>query len=154
MLAAMTVPERTGATKFILTLGGKADRPMMRAVTAWFRQESGSVKKVIGNNPFNIRPWWASYLADGRRVVPGNGLQDMGFLTFPTLEIGFQAAAVVLLKGGASFGYGHVVASLRRGDEVGFLANLALSSWCATHYGVDPRSDKNHLVALFNQIPA
>jgi len=150
MLAAMTLPERAGATKFILTLGGVADMPMMRAVTAWFRQESGSVSRVIGNNPFNIRPGAATYLSNGTREVTGNGI----FLTFPTLAIGFQAAAVVLKSSGATYGYDHAIASLRRGDEIGFLANLALSSWCATHYGVDPRSTQNHLVALFSQIPA
>jgi hypothetical protein len=152
MLAAMSTAEKAGATRFITTLGGTPDVPMLRAVTAWFRQESGSVAKVIGNNPFNIRPGAASRLSNGTRTVVGNGT----FLTFPSLAIGFQAAAVVLLASGGTYGYDHAIAALKRGDEVGFLAKLAESSWCATHYGVVPvcaRSTHNHLIAVFEKIP-
>jgi hypothetical protein len=152
MLAAMSTAERAGARKFITTLGGTVTENMMKAVTAWFRQESGSVAKVIGNNPFNIRPGAATKLSNGLRTVPGNGV----FLTFPSLAVGFQAAAVVLAASGGTYGYDHAIAALKRGDPIGFLAKLAESSWCASHYGIEPicaRSKHNHLVAVFGQIP-
>jgi hypothetical protein len=151
-MGAMIVAEKAGATRFITTLGGTPTTEMLRAVTAWFRQESGSVAKVIGNNPFNIRPGAATKLSNGTRAVPGNGT----FLTFPSLTVGFQAAAVVLLASGGTYGYDHAIAALRRGDAIGFLAKLAESSWCATHYGVEPmcsRSAHNHLIAVFEKIP-
>ena len=152
MLAAMNAAERAGARKFVTTLGGTATEAMMRAVTAWFRQESGSVAGVLGNNPFNIRPGAATKLSNGTRPAAGNGV----FLTFPSLTVGFQAAAVVLASSGGTYGYDHAIAALKRGDSIGFLAKLAESSWCASHYGVEPlcaRSAHNHLVAVFEKIP-
>jgi len=151
MLASVSYAERAGARKFITTLGATVTEPLIRAVAAWFRQESGTASKVLGNNPFNIRPGAATKLSNGTRKV-GNGV----FLTFPNLTVGFQAAAVVLASTGGSYGYDHVIAAVKRGDAVGFLAKLAESSWSATHYGIEPicaRSAHNHLVAVFEQIP-
>jgi len=151
MLASVSYAERAGARKFITTLGATVTEPLIRAVAAWFRQESGTAGKVLGNNPFNIRPGAATKLSNGTRKV-GNGV----FLTFPNLTVGFQAAAVVLASTGGSYGYDHVIAAVKRGDAVGFLAKLAESSWSATHYGIEPicaRSAHNHLVAVFEQIP-
>lgn len=125
---------------------------LILAVVSWFYQESGGLSRVIGNNPFNIRPGIASKLSSGvRRSRNGNGF----FLIFPNLDTGFRAAALVLKALSPSYGYGLVVQALRRGSAVDFLVALAMSSWDAGHYGVtgsdnpaDPR--QNHLLAVYS----
>ena len=127
-MAVATALEILGAQAFLSALGADESDNMLVAVTAWFRQESGSTANVVGNNPFNIRPGAESYLAVGIR--PGN------FLVFPNIETGFKAAALLLKGAGSAYGYGAVVAAARSGNAINFLAALALSSWDIAHYGV------------------
>ena len=127
------------------------DNLLIAAVSAWFHQESGGVKNVIGNNPFNIRPGMLSFMANGVRVsTRGNGK----FLTFATLAKGFQAAAYLLIHGNKAYGYRLALNALKHGGNQGavdFLAALAMSSWDAANYGTknwaeayDPK--QNHLL--------
>lgn len=127
-MATATAYEVIGARAFLAGIGADATDNMLIAVTAWFRQESGSLANVIGNNPFNIRPGSTSYLATGTR--PGN------FLIFPDIATGFQAAALLLKGAGNAYGYGAIVRAAQSGNAVNFLAAIALSSWDISHYGV------------------
>lgn len=128
---------------------------LLTAVVAWMRQESGGLSRVIGNNPFNIRPGMTSFLSNGvRRSRNGNGY----FLTFASLERGAQAAAYLLMNGSRAYGYYLAVNAARRmngGQQVGldFLTALALSSWDAAHYGApDGNPQKNNLVRVWVSI--
>lgn len=145
-----TVSEVKGAQAFLRAIGADwHSKLLIVAVVAWFRQESGSVKGVIGNNPFNIRPGVASSLASGRRRSSGGGW----FLVFPDLETGFIAAAKVLMSLAPSYGYGLVIAALKAGRPVDFLVALALSSWDQAHYGgvANAATIGNHLIKLYSQ---
>lgn len=137
------------------------DTFLIAAVSAWFRQESGGLSRVIGNNPFNIRN---SPLQSSQRVTSSNGR----FSVFSTMERGFAAAAYLLMHGGFGagakdqdvFGYRLAINALKRGGNQGavdFLAALAMSSWSATHYGAnawleayDPK--KNNLLRVYASI--
>ena len=146
MLPTPIVAEIRGAQMFLRKLGADWHDPhMAKAVIAWFRQESGSVAKVIGNNPFNVRPGAASKYA--------NGVTSANYLVFPTLNRGFGATAAVLLNGR----YNRVVRAARNGDAIGFLAALARSPWSASRYGVrtyaEARTTTNHLVAVYAALP-
>lgn len=125
------------------------DTYLIAAVAAWFYQESGSVKQVIGNNPFNIRPGMTSFMSTGvRQGKVGK------FLVFATLAKGFEAAAYLLIHGNKAYGYQLAIAALKQGGNKGavdFLAALARSSWSADNYGAanwneayDPK--QNHLL--------
>lgn len=127
------------------------DSLLIAAVSAWFHQESGGIKSVIGNNPFNIRPGMTSFLSNGYRVsTQGNGK----FLTFASMSRGFEAAAYLLIHGSKTYGYQTAINGLRKGGNQGatdFLAALAASSWDAAHYGTHNWADaynpkKNHLL--------
>lgn len=133
------------------------DTLLIAAVGAWFFQESGGLKNVIGNNPFNIRPGMVSFLSNGYRVSKnGNGK----FLTFATLSIGFQATAYLLMHANKAYGYQLALNALKNGGNQGaydFLAALAMSSWDAAHYGAtdwltayDPKT--NHLLRTYQSI--
>lgn len=143
-----TFAEKYGARAFLRYLKAPESLLMQYAVVAWFRQESGSVAKVIGNNPFNIRPGAATIYASGVREGPGGK-----FLVFRTLSRGFLAAAVVLKALSPGYGYDHVIAAARRGNPMQFLGALGNSSWSATHYGVIsrafPQGMDNHLVVVY-----
>lgn len=130
------------------------DTFLIIAITAWFHQESGSLRNVIGNNPFNIRPGMTSFMSNGFRVSKnGNGK----FLTFATMEKGFEAAAYLLMHGNKAYGYQLAINALKNGGNQAandFLAALAMSSWDAAHYGAtdwtsayDPKS--NHLLRTY-----
>ena len=130
------------------------DTFLIAAIGAWFRQESGGVQNVIGNNPFNIRPGMVSFMSNGYRVSKnGNGR----FLTFATLTRGFEAAAYLLMHANKAYGYQLALNSLKHGGNdaaVGFLAALAMSSWDAAHYGannwIEAYSAKhNHLLRVY-----
>jgi hypothetical protein len=132
-----TAAEIAGARAFLRVVGADTRNPaLVRAVVAWFRCESGSVSRVVGNNPFNIRPGVASKYANGTR----RGRVGV-FLTFRTLPRGFMAAGVVLKALAPSYGYGTVLRRLREGNAEGFLFALARSSWDAGHYGL-PASNR------------
>lgn len=166
-----TLDEVKGAQAFLRYIGVTyTDQYLILAVVAWFRQESGSIGKVIGNNPFNIR---SSPLASGRRpqygtvsvINPITGFKTgtkraiVGyFATFSSLEKGFQAAAYLLLHGNKAYGYQLAVKALRNGGQQGardFLVALALSSWDAAHYGTHGPSDaattNNHLLVIYSK---
>lgn len=152
MLAKPIVAEVRGAQMFLRVLGADWHDPyLVRAVVAWFRQESGSVARVVGNNPFNIRPGVASKYASGtRRGRVGS------FLVFRRLSRGFGGAALVLRTLAPTYGYGRVIEEARAGDALGFLAALALSSWDASHYGATAataRSKANHLIGVYASLP-
>jgi hypothetical protein len=151
MANVASAAEVRAAQAFLRYVGAPStDNHLILAVVAWFRQESGSLAKVIGNNPFNIRPGVASKLSNGVRKSSGNGY----FLTFSTLDQGFEAAALVLKSLAPSYGYGLVLSALRRGDPIDFLVALAMSSWDAGHYGVTARDNPadvraNHLLRVY-----
>lgn len=125
------------------------DTFLIAAVAAWFRQESGGLKSVIGNNPFNIRPGMTSFMANGSR----QGRVGM-FLTFATMAKGFEAAAYLLINGNKAYGYQLAINALKKGGNQGavdFLAALSRSSWDGARYGTtnwldayDPK--KNNLL--------
>jgi hypothetical protein len=143
--------ELFGARAFLRYLKASESIRMQYAVVAWFRQESGSISRVIGNNPFNIRPGAASMYASGTREGPGGT-----FLRFATLNRGFIAAAVVLKALSPSYGYDHVIDAAQRGQPHRFLGALATSSWSATHYGIMarafPRGMDNHLIVIYREL--
>jgi len=126
------------------------DTYLIAAVGAWFRQESGSLSRVIGNNPFNIR---SSPLQSGTRTTLHNG----HFAVFSSLSKGFEAAAYLLIHGSASYGYQLALNAMKKGGNqaaVDFLAAIAMSSWDAAHYGAanwaeafDPK--QNHILGLY-----
>lgn len=143
MANVATVAETSAARAFLTYLSADPNnRGMVQAVVAWFRQESGSLSRVIGNNPFNIR---SSPLASSYRQTRSNGR----FAIFPSLDVGFRAAARLLLSMGERYGYGAVVRAARAGNPRDFLMALALSSWDAGHYGM-PKV--NHLIDVYNGI--
>lgn len=130
------------------------DTFLIIAVSTWFHQESGGLKNVIGNNPFNIRPGMTSFMSNGYRVSKnGNGK----FLTFATIAKGFEAAAYLLIHGNKAYGYQLALNAMKKGGNQGafeFLAAMAMSSWDGAHYGAanwqeafDPK--QNHLLALY-----
>ena len=154
----VTIAEQKYATVFLQYLHdhySKAinakDALLVEAVVAWFHQESGSLSKIIGNNPFNLR---TSPLQVGvRKSIRGNGQ----FSTFATLSRGFEAAARLLVVGGGptdAYGYRLALNALKQGGNSGawnFLVALAMSKWDAGRYGThnwqqaaDPKY--NHLL--------
>ena len=152
MLVKPNAQEIAGAQTFLRALGADyKSRYMVKAVIAWFRQESGSIARVYYNNPFNIRRGAASPYSIGERTG--------GFLNFATMSKGFGAAAIVLQRVGPAYGYGTVITAAKSGNPGRFLAAVALSGWDQTHYGVDMAhreeafTTKNHLRAVYNQIP-
>jgi len=152
MLVKPNAQEIAGAQVFLRALGADyKSRTMVKAVIAWFRQESGSIAKVYYNNPFNIRKGVASPYS--------SGIRDGGFLKFATMSKGFGAAAIVLQRVGPGYGYGTVITAAKSGNPGRFLAAVALSGWDESHYGVDMNHREqafttiNHLRALYNQIP-
>lgn len=140
----VTTVEAVLAQRVLRKLGADPLKPaMVRAVVAWFRQESGLLSRVVGNNPFNIKAGAASKLS--------SGTSSNGFLIFPSMAVGFEAAAAVLLAGAPAHGYGTVLTAVRNNDALQFLAALARSQWSESHYGwvpgANPRDTTNHLVA-------
>lgn len=132
---------------------------LVTAVIAWMRQESGSLARVIGNNPFNLRPGGdiAKFMSGKRKTKNGNGW----FAVFASLEMGAKAAAARLVRAGHDWrGYWRVVAAARRGNDgsvkgmqaqaLDFLAAIAMSAWSSDHYGA-PNGEawKNHLVRVW-----
>jgi len=133
------------------------DTYLIAAISAWFHQESGGLKNVIGNNPFNIRPGMTSFMSNGFRVsTRGNGR----FLTFATMEQGFRATAYLLMHGNKAYGYQLALNALKNGGNqaaVDFLAALAMSSWDAANYGAHSwleayNPKKNHLLRNYQSI--
>jgi hypothetical protein len=126
------------------------DTYLIAAVAAWFHQESGGLKSVIGNNPFNIR---SSPLESGYRQTTSNGQ----FAIFSTMAQGFAAAAYLLIHGSTAYGYQLALNALKNGGNqaaVDFLAALAMSSWDIAHYGATDwlsayDVNKNHLLSVY-----
>lgn len=151
MALTASLQEVRSAQAFLRTLGADwHNQDIVRGVIAWFHQESGSVSKVLGNNPFNIRN---DPNAIGYRQTKHNGR----FAIFKTLEEGFQAAARLLLRGakdkGDARGYGLIVRAAKRGVILDFLTAIAISKWDAGHYGYTPEHpENNHLIAAYNAI--
>jgi hypothetical protein len=134
--------------------GNWRNQLLITAVIAWLRQESGSLKRVIGNNPFNIRPGMTNKFANGYRCGKHGCFQ-----TFATLEKAAQATAYLLMHGSHAYGYYVIVAAARRLETndkrmneqaLDFLTALAMSSWDGSHYGAkDGDASKNHLVKVW-----
>jgi hypothetical protein len=145
--------ELYAARAFLRYLKAPESKEMQYAVVAWFRQESGSIAKTIGNNPFNIRPGAATIYSVGTRKGPIGS-----FLVFATLNRGFMAAAVALKAIAPSYGYGSVIRAAQTGNPLHFLAQLANSSWSGSHYGVTARAFAqgmdNHLVVVYRELMA
>jgi len=164
------------AQAFLKQLGGDYNNVyLITAVVAWMRQESGGLSKVIGNNPFNLRPGKDDerFRSGTRKTRNGNGF----FSVYSSLAKGAQAAANRLLSAGADYrGYAAIVAATRgnyskvQADQAlqarDFLKAIALSKWNASHYGAirvtptrtgDPThktwtaydENKNHLILLW-----
>lgn len=148
------------ALAFVKALHGDTSNPyLLTAVIAWLRQESGSLSRVIGNNPFNIRrsPFAYGYRKSSR---PHGG----HFALFRTLEIGAKATVYLLTSAGHDWRHYDRIVRAARGSNNGtpkdqqrqaldFLAAIAMSAWDAGHYGAkdgDPR--KNHLVMVWTSI--
>lgn len=137
---------------YSLSINAK-DTYLIAAVGAWFYQESGGIKRVIGNNPFNIR---VSPLQSGTRATAGNG----HFAVFASLTKGFEAAAYLLIHGAKAYGYQTALNALKNGGNqaaVDFLAALAMSSWDAGRYGTTDwlsayDVNKNHLLSVYATI--
>ena len=131
---------------------------LVSAVVAWLRQESGGLDRVIGNNPFNIRPGMTNIFRSGvRQSRNGNGY----FNIFPNLDAAAKATAYLLMHGSRTYGYYVVVAAAQRAvslkdqkalnaQALDFLTALANSSWDAAHYGYDKKDPRtNHLVRVW-----
>lgn len=150
--------ETRGAEAFLRYLGDDwHNKALVLAVVAWFRQESGSISKVVGNNPFNIRPGVATKWSSGvrRSKRPGGGY----FLIFPDLDTGFRAAALVLKTLAPSYGYGQVLKALKdtsKNAPLYFLGALAMSKWDSAHYGVLTAENQftlqNHLIVVYQTL--
>jgi len=137
--------ETTFAQAFIKQLGGDINNVyLITAVVAWMRQESGGLSKVVGNNPFNLRPGRddARFRSGTRKSKKGNGT----FSVYASLAKGAQAAANRLVKAGNDYrGYGAIVKAARgnysqdiRDQQLqarDFLKAVAMSKWDASHYG-------------------
>ena len=149
-MSKITTDEILGAKAFLHVFGiNNPSTYLIRAVVAWYRQESGTMPKIIGNNPFNIKVGAASKLSTGNR--PG------GFLTFPDLKTGFAAPAVVIKGLSPRYGYADVVTALYNRSALEFLSALAKSGWSETHYGWTPGTNArsathNHLVKLYAEL--
>lgn len=139
-----SLQEVQAAQAFLRQLGANwQSLTLIQGVVAWFRQESGSLSRVRGNNPFNIRD---SSLAIGYRQTKHNG----HFAIFKTLADGFRAAARLLLGAGNDWrGYGLIVRAARSGSVSDFLNAIAMSAWDVAHYGY-PQT--NHLITTYNSI--
>jgi hypothetical protein len=150
MLPRPVVAEIRGAQMFLRDLRADWHDPyLVKAVIAWFRQESGYVSKVIGNNPFNIRPGSAS----GEAI----GVREGGYLVFPTLTTGFSAAATVLTST-RMYGYPRIVRYAREGNALFFLSTLSWSSWSSARYGARTGAEArsaahNKLIAIYVRLP-
>ena len=143
--------ELYGARAFLRYLKAPETKEMQYAVVAWERQESGGLGRIIGKNPFNIRPGAATIYSVGVRKGPIGS-----FLVFATLSRGFLAAAVVLSDLAPYYGYGTVITAARSGNPLRFLASLANSSWSGTNYGVRARvyaqGMDNHLIVVYKEL--
>lgn len=146
MANVASAAEVAAAQAFLRKLGAPwQNNYLVVAVVAWMRQESGGLKSVLGNNPFNLRPGKdiAAYQSGVRKSRNGNGY----FAVFATLEDGLIATAARLLKAGNDWrGYGLVVRAARNGQAVDFLTAIALSAWDAAHYGLP---EDNHLLRVY-----
>ena len=146
MANIVVVAERQAAQAFLKAIGANwNNNDLIYAVVAWMRQESGGIKSIIGNNPFNIRD---SPLASGYRQTHGNG----HFAIFPTLAIGLKATALLLLSAGHDWrNYDRIVRAFRNGSAIDALTAIALSAWDAGHYGYHPGDpiSNNHLVRIY-----
>jgi len=163
------------AQAFLKQLGGDYNNIyLITAVVAWMRQESGGLSKVIGNNPFNLRPGRDDlrFRSGTRKSKNGNGF----FSVYASLAKGAQAAANRLISAGSDYrGYNDIVSAARGnyskqpGDQAlqarDFLKAIAMSKWNASHYGAlditgppDERhygeeyhEDANHLIMLWRK---
>jgi len=140
-----TAKETAFAIAFLKALKGDYQNVyLITAVVAWLRQESGGLSRVIGNNPFNLRPGAddARFRSGIRTSRNGNGRFSM----YATLAKGAQAAANRLLKAGNDYrGYAPIVKAVRgnyskRPEDQqlqarDFLKAVAMSKWDASHYG-------------------
>lgn len=153
------VKEVAGAIAFLQYLHADwHNNYLILAVVAWLHAESGGLKNVIGNNPFNLRPGKddLKFRSGIRRSKKGNGY----FSVYKSMEAGFRAAANRLLTLRAKYGYGLIVTSAQavRGNTAAeqqsvaqdFLYAIALSAWDASHYGItnnDPTT--SHLYRIW-----
>jgi hypothetical protein len=152
MANVVVVQETIAAQAFLRAIGANwQNNDLIYAVVAWMRSESGSLKRVIGNNPFNLRPGRdiSPDLIEGiRKTKNGNGY----FLIFKTLAAGLQATAQRLLRAGNDWrGYGLIIRAFRAGLAIDAMNAIALSAWNASHYGYKaggPTSD-NHIYRIY-----
>lgn len=145
------VAEVKAAQAFLKAIGASpTNTDLIYAVIAWMRQESGSLKNVIGNNPFNLRPGKdidEKLIAGIRQSKKGNGQ----FLIFKSLDAGLIATAQRLLRAGNDWrGYGLVVRALRHGSSLDFITAISLSAWDASHYGYKaPDVTTSHIYRIY-----
>lgn len=128
----VSLAEANAAKTFLAALGIRnPSNAVIAAVVTWMVAESGGLSKVIGNNPFNLRPGFASQYASGTRTIgydPRTG-EPIQVLKFSSLTKGLQAAAYYLAGTGA---WKNVVNALKQGNVIGFLSGIAKYS---TKYG-------------------
>jgi len=149
MSVVAVVAEVKAAQAFLKAIGASpTNTDLIYAVVSWMRQESGSLKNVVGNNPFNLRPGKDidEKLIAGIRKS-GNGR----FLIFKSLEDGLIATAQRLLRAGNDWrGYGLVVRALRHGSSLDFITAISLSAWDAAHYGYKaPDVTTSHIYRIY-----
>lgn len=152
MANVVVVQERQAAQAFLRAIGANwQNNDLIYAVVAWMRQESGGIKSIIGNNPFNIRPTGSidpNLIAGIRQSKNGNGL----FLIFKSLAAGLTATAQLLLRAGHDWrNYDRIIRAFRQGSALDALTAIALSAWDSGHYGYhagDPLGN-NHLVQVY-----
>lgn len=152
MSNVVVVAERQAAQAFLRAIGANwQNNDLIYAVVAWMRQESGGIKSIIGNNPFNLRPGKdidQDLVAGIRMSKNGNGR----FLIFVSLAAGLTATAQRLLRAGADWRhYDRIIRAFRSGSALDALTAIALSAWDAGHYGYHPGDPitNNHLVRVY-----
>ena len=119
----LTLAEQNAATVFLKALGVTPTANLMAAVVAWMNLESGGLSKIVGNNPFNLRPGVASKYSSGLRQIgtdPRTG-EPQYVLKFDSLGKGLQAAAYYLKSLSQ---YASAITALKRGDVLGFLSTI------------------------------
>lgn len=129
------------AAAFLKELGAPTSGPIVKAVIAWMRKESGSTPR--GGNPWNIGA------AAGREIAAHGGPKPIGTRTI-TLKDGSKrffaiyasnvegARAAALLLKGAGHDWRHydgIVAAARKGDPAAFFLALSKSAWSEDRYG-------------------
>jgi hypothetical protein len=139
----MTLAHEGDEGRYLLArLGAPINIPMMEAVVAWKRAESGN--HVQRNNPLNIRYFQGE---------PGFSHMEGGFSVFTSLENGWRAVQFGLEKWpkGNFRKYAEIVQAARSGNPTVFLNAIAASAWDSGHYGMR-NGGVNKLLGIYHNV--